>query len=190
MRRYAVSALLAVALAAPVAPFAPAAGGSPHGPLGGPPGPTAGPGSGRQAFHGFLLASWRTGHREVVASRVVARGVFDGVGRIVEVASRPGDPDNVSRDDLVFRVGTMHVVSRDLHASFHLDRKTCVATADIAQRSRVTGGTRRFEDAVGRFRAHVHGVVQLRRTKAGGCDLHAAPVRELDLVDANGRLNP
>ena len=37
-----------------------------------------------------------------------ARGVFDGVGKIVELPPQPGDPENMDRDDLVFQQGTLH----------------------------------------------------------------------------------
>jgi len=188
MRRYAVSTLLAVALAAPAAP---AAAGTAHGHLvgpGGPGGPSTGTTTGRETFHGFLLTSGRSGQREVVASAIVGRGVFDGIGRLVEVPSRPGDPDSVSRDDLVFRAGTMHVVSRSLHVATHLDRRACRITADIPQRSRITGGTGRFADASGRFVSHVHAVARLARTPKGGCDMQAVPLRELDIVNARGTL--
>jgi hypothetical protein len=48
----------------------------------------------------------------VASSIIVFRGVFNGVGRIVEVPNRPGDPDTVSRDNLVFPGGTMHLRSK------------------------------------------------------------------------------
>jgi hypothetical protein len=38
----------------------------------------------------------------VVGTAIAARGVFNGVGRIVERPNRPGDSDKVTRDDLVF----------------------------------------------------------------------------------------
>jgi hypothetical protein len=42
--------------------------------------------------------------------------VFRGVGRIVEIPNLPADPDNVSRDDLVFPSGTMPWSARPWHA--------------------------------------------------------------------------
>jgi hypothetical protein len=44
-----------------------------------------------------IVASTKAGVRTVLASTIVARGVFNGVGRIVEVDNLPGDPDNVKR---------------------------------------------------------------------------------------------
>src|SRR5690348_10257741 len=58
--------------------------------------------SGSESFHGLIIKG-RTG--AVITSVVVAKGVFHGVGRIVETPSRPGDPANTNRDDLVFAGG-------------------------------------------------------------------------------------
>jgi hypothetical protein len=57
------------------------------------------------------VTSGVSGTRTDISSVAVARGVFDGVGRIVEIPARPGDPPNVSRDDLVYPEGTMHLVN-------------------------------------------------------------------------------
>jgi hypothetical protein len=81
--------------------------------------------TGNETFSGFLLTSGASGEREVLASPVVASGVFTGLGRIVEVQSLPGDPDNVSRDDLVFGRGTFHLVSVNGDVSFSMDPATC-----------------------------------------------------------------
>jgi hypothetical protein len=61
--------------------------------------------SGTIVFVGRAGYKYPDGHRQ----RGARRGVFRGVGRVVEVV--PPDPAGVSRDDLVFRGGTMHVVS-------------------------------------------------------------------------------
>jgi hypothetical protein len=45
--------------------------------------------SGSQSFHGIIVKG-RTG--AVIASVVVAKGIFHGAGRTVETPSRPGDP--------------------------------------------------------------------------------------------------
>src|SRR4051794_4375191 len=73
--------------------------------------PAAARTTGHAAFKGTIVASGASGTRTVVSSTFVASGVFTGIGRVVEVANRPSDPDNVSRDDLVFRSGTMHIRS-------------------------------------------------------------------------------
>jgi hypothetical protein len=87
----------------------------------------------------------------VLASPIVASGVFTGVGRIVEVESLPGDPDNVSRDDLVFRRGTFHLVNENGDVSFSLNPATCKFTVTIEQTGTIDGGTGAFSNASGRF---------------------------------------
>ena len=56
-----------------------------------------------------FVAGPGTNTRTIIGSVVRARGVVRGVGRVVERV--PPDPAGVSRDKLVFRRGTMHVVS-------------------------------------------------------------------------------
>src|SRR6478736_4480246 len=132
MSRYALRALLAVAVAVPLVSTGTAVAATQI--------------TGRQSFRGFLLVDGTSGGRDVVASPVVARGIFDGVGRIVEVASRPGDPDNVVRDNFVFKAGTLHTVTRNLKVTFSVDPQTCRFRGHLDQRGRVTGGTRAFRD--------------------------------------------
>src|SRR5262249_23733702 len=77
--------------------------------------------SGAQRFDGVIVTSGVSGQRTVLSSPVVARGVLNAVGKIVEVDNLPGDPDEVSRDDLVFAGGSMHLVSVTNDASFQVD---------------------------------------------------------------------
>src|SRR6266480_3241258 len=98
MKRLVKGALLAVgtALAISAAPAMPAAAAT----------------SGTETLTGTIVFVAGPGPdtRTVIGSVVRARGVFRGVGRVVELV--PPDPaTGVSRDDLVFRGGTMHVVS-------------------------------------------------------------------------------
>src|SRR4051794_40021595 len=65
--------------------------------------------TGRESWRGVIVTSGESGRRTVVSTVFVARGVFNAVGRVVEVQNRPGDPDNVSRDDLVFGRGRIHI---------------------------------------------------------------------------------
>ena len=174
MPRYALRALVAAAVAVPLVSTAAA--------------PATATTAGTQSFYGFILTSGKSGHREVVASPVIAKGVFDGVGRIVEVKNRSGDADDVSRDDLVFRAGTMHLVSRDRHGSAHLDPRTCRITVHIQQTNRVVGGTRAFADASGRFASEIKGSGRLARQSDGTCNQHAEPLRTLAVVTVTGRL--
>src|SRR5690348_4138308 len=53
--------------------------------------------SGPEEFDGGLIVSGASGSRNVVGSIVAARGVFTGVGRIVERPNRPGESDQISR---------------------------------------------------------------------------------------------
>lgn len=175
MSQYAVRALLAVAVAVPLVSSGAA--------------PAAAQINGRQSFHGFILVDGSNGQRDIVKSPVVAKGIFDGVGRIVEVANRPGDPDNVVRDNFVFRAGTMHTVTRNLKTTFSVDPQTCRFVAHVDQRSRVAGGTRAFRNAFGSFVATVDARGRFARTPDGSCNGQAAPLRERDVVAARGTLH-
>src|SRR6478609_8644244 len=73
--------------------------------------PAAAATSGSETFKGTIVTSGVSGTRTVITSVVIAKGAFSGVGRIVEVDNLPTDPDNVSRDDLVFASGSMHLVN-------------------------------------------------------------------------------
>jgi hypothetical protein len=75
-------------------------------------GPAAAATSGSETVNGILVTSGVSGTRMNISSVAVARGVFNGVGRIVEIPAQPGDPPNVSRDDLVYPDGTMHWSTR------------------------------------------------------------------------------
>src|SRR4051812_47989748 len=89
--------------------------------------------SGAETFSGFIVASSASGTREVVSSAVVAKGAFDGLGRVVEIPSLPNDPGNVSRDDLVFRGGAMHLVTTNGDSTFSIDPRTCIGTFRVKQ---------------------------------------------------------
>jgi hypothetical protein len=134
------------------------------------------------------VASGLSGERKVVSSVVVARGVFRGVGRIVEVDNLPTDPDNVSRDDLVFRRGTMHIKVINGEFNFSLDPRTCLFTASVEQEGTVEGGTGRFADATGTFTGSVHARGLLRRNPDRSCSQEQAPLIEVDKIAASGTL--
>src|SRR3954452_6847607 len=65
--------------------------------------------SGRESIQGTIVASGESGTRTLLSSVFVATGAFTGTGDDVEVANRPGDPENVTRDALVFRGGRIHI---------------------------------------------------------------------------------
>jgi hypothetical protein len=113
--------------------------------------------SGSETVKGTIVTSGVSGTRTVITSVVIFKGAFSGVGRIVEVDNLPGDPDNVSRDDLVFASGTMHLVSTNQDFLFSVNPRSCVATATIHQSNEITGGTGQFTAATGSFTGTVSG---------------------------------
>jgi hypothetical protein len=169
--RGALGALLAVAVALAVS--APASAGK----------------SGSQTFNGVIVASNLSGSRTVLSSVVVGRGVFRGVGRIVEIDSLPGDPENVLRDDLVFAEGTLHIVSTSLSASFDLNPRTCIGSFKAQQTTTIEGGTGRFGHATGSFAGTVSGRGLVGRNPDGTCAQEQAPLIEVDTVTASGTLS-
>jgi hypothetical protein len=144
--------------------------------------------SGKESFKGVLVTSGESGTRTVVSTVLVAKGVFDGVGRLVEVDNRAGDPDNISRDDLVFARGTMHIVNTSGAVDVSLKPQTCAFTIRIEQTSKVEGGTRRFKHATGSFTGTVRAVGVAARAPDGSCSQELAALVEADIVKARGTL--
>ncbi len=146
--------------------------------------------SGRESAHGQIIAVARHGHRTVVSSIIVVRGVFDGAGKIVEVPNRPRDPANASRDNLVFAEGTLRIISFDQGPpKISLNPKTCVASVRIKQTTRVTGGTGRFRHASGRFHSLVRAHTALARNADGSCNERAAALLDGDTLSGRGTLS-
>ena len=120
--------------------------------------------SGSERFDGGLVVSGASGQRQAVGSAIAMSGVFNGVGRIVERPNRPGDSSKVSRDDLVFADGTLHIVNEDRgHPSLAVNRRTCTATFKVPKTTTVDGGTGRFAGATGTFVGAVSGSGVARR---------------------------
>jgi len=144
--------------------------------------------SGNETMSGAIVVSGLSGARNVVSSAIVAKGAFSGVGKIVERDNLPGDPDTVSRDDLVFAQGTLHIVNTNLDVSFQLDPRTCVYSVNAKQTSRIEGGTGRFVHSSGTFAATVvaHGIGS--RHPDGSCADDQAPLSEVDGIEAHGTL--
>jgi hypothetical protein len=105
--------------------------------------PAAARTTGNESFKGAIVTSGESGTRTVVSSVIAASGVFTGSGRVVEVDSRPGDPGNVNRDDLVFPQGTMHIRSTSQTPAMSLNPQTCVLTVRIKQGTKIITGSRR-----------------------------------------------
>jgi hypothetical protein len=136
-----------------------------------------------------LVTSGLSGTRTVVSSVIVAKGVFNGVGRIVEIPNLPGDPDNVLRDDLVFAGGTIHLVSEVVGASFSINPKSCVGTIAIDQVGTVVGGTGRFAAASGSFSGTLNGRALARRNADGSCSVEQAALVEVVKISEAGSLS-
>jgi len=145
--------------------------------------------SGPESATGLVVASGATGTREVVYSVIHMRGVFDGTGRIVETENLPGDPDNVSRDDLVFPQGTISIASTNLDVSLDVDPQTCILTVEATQDTTIAGGTGLFAHASGEFDSTVHGRGVLPRASDGTCDTQAELLRERDWIHVSGHMS-
>jgi hypothetical protein len=129
-----------------------------------------------------------SGRRKVVGSVVAMSGVFNGVGSIVERANRPGDSDKVSRDDLVFAAGTLHIVNVTRHVSFAANPRACTVKITAQQTTTVAGGSGRFAGATGTFAGTVVASGVARRKADGSCDQKSAVLVEVDTVAATGTL--
>src|SRR3954468_17592691 len=57
--------------------------------------PAAARTTGRESFRGTLVKTAPSGTSVVVSTVIGTSGVFKGLGRIAELARRPGDPQNV-----------------------------------------------------------------------------------------------
>jgi hypothetical protein len=146
--------------------------------------------TGSETFKGFIVTSGVSGSRVVVTSLVVARGVFNGIGRVVEVENLPGDPDNVSRDDLVFAGGSMHLVSTTLDFAFSVDPRSCIFSTTLQQTGTIVGGTGRFAAATGASpTATVRGHGLLARDPDGSCSQQQDALHELDTFASSGTLS-
>jgi hypothetical protein len=144
--------------------------------------------SGSERFDGGLVVSGASGQRQAVGSAIAMSGVFNGVGRIVERANRPGDSSKVSRDDLVFADGTLHIVNTSGHATFAANRRTCTVKFNVEKSTTVEGGSGRFAGASGRFTGTVSGSGVARRKAGGSCDQQHVALVEIDTVTGTGTL--
>jgi hypothetical protein len=145
--------------------------------------------SGKASFRGQLIAINQNGSRHVVSSIAVVRGVFNGVGTIKEIDNRPGDPENVVRDDLVFKAGKMHLRTVNQAPDISVDPQTCAGKVTIKQTARVQGGTGKFRRASGRFTSTVRGWAVLARSADGSCDMQGDALMDADLITATGTLS-
>ena len=129
-----------------------------------------------------------TNTRTVISSVVRARGVFRGVGRVVELV--PPNAAGVSRDDLVFRSGTMDVVSTPgTPLSSSVNPHSCLFTGTQQFTWDVTGGTGQFADATGSVTGTIGTVALLARNPDGSCSLTQVPRHEVDKFAESGTLS-
>ena len=148
--------------------------------------------SGTETLSGTIVFAGvpSTNSRTVISSVVRAGGVFPGVGRVVELV--PPNPAGVSQDDLVFRSGTMNVVSTPgALLSFSVNPHSCLFTGTQQLTWKVTGGTGQFDDATGSFTGTVSAVALLARNPDGSCSLAPLPfpLLEVDKFAESGTLS-
>jgi hypothetical protein len=152
-------------------------------------GPAAAATSGSETVNGILVTSGVSGTRMNISSVAVARGVFNGVGRIVEIPAQPGDPPNVSRDDLVYPEGTMHLVNTTVGASVTVNPHNCLFRATFEENSQITGGTGLFAHAAGTFTGTISPQGLLPRNPDGSCALGQPSLHEVDMIAFSGTLS-
>ena len=145
--------------------------------------------TGSETFDGVVVTSGVSGDRVVVNSVVVAKGVFSGVGRVVEIENLPGDPDNVSRDDLVFAEGSIHIVSTIVDLSFSVNPHSCLVRATAQATGEITGGTGLFAAASGSYTSTVTGSAVFPRNPDGSCSLEQNALHEEDRFAVSGTLS-
>jgi hypothetical protein len=136
-----------------------------------------------------LVVSGASGTREVLASVIRASGVFNGVGRIVEIQNLPGDPDTVSRDDLVFPAGILHLVNVTLDFSLIPKSQSCTASFRAQQTNTFDGGTGLFTGATGSGMGTIAGQGRAGRNPDGSCAFDQPPLFEVDTVSGSGSLS-
>jgi hypothetical protein len=145
--------------------------------------------TGKESFRGVIVASGESGRRTVVSTVIVARGVFTGDGRVVEVPNRPGDPDNVSRDNLVFPQGTMHLVTTNKSITPSVNSQTCAVKVLIRQTQSIRGGTGAFRHAAGSFAGTLRGRGVAARNPDGSCSQQMAQLIEVAVFSMRGTLS-
>jgi hypothetical protein len=152
--------------------------------------PAAAAASGTETLSGTIVfaAVPGTNSRTVIGSVVRAGGVFRGVGRVVELV--PPDAAGVSQDDLVFRSGTMHVVSTPgTSLSSSVNPHSCLFTGTQQFTWDVTGGTGQFDGATGSFNGTASAVALLVRNPDGSCSFTQFPRLEVDKFAQSGTLS-
>ena len=128
-----------------------------------------------------------SGERQLLASPAVARGVFNGVGRFVELPSGDSGPILV---DAVFAAGTLklEIINGD-DGVLEINARSCIFMFVGPQEVHVVeGGTGRFKGATGNLVDTLTARGVAARNPDGSCDENQAPVIEVDTVTASGTL--
>jgi hypothetical protein len=115
--------------------------------------------------------------------------VFRGVGQIVAVPRQVGDPANVSRVDLVYSRGTMHLVARGSGATFTVDPHSCLFRATTREDAQIEGGTGIFAHASGTCTGTVSPQGVLPRNPDGSCATGEPALHEVDQIEFSGTLS-
>src|SRR5207247_10961977 len=98
------------------------------------------------------------------------------------------DPDEVSRDDLVFAGGTMHLLSTLVDFSASVNPHSCRFTATILQTTEVVGGTGQFAGTSGTFDSTLRGKGALPHNSDGSCAFDQSSLHEEDKIELVGTL--
>jgi len=151
--------------------------------------PVAAATSGSETVNGVLVTSGVSGTRTDISSVAAATGAFNGVWRIVEMPAQPGDPSNVSRVDLVYPEGTMHLVSKTVGFSVTPNPHGCLFRATLTESSQITGGTGLFVHASGTFTGTISPQGLLPRNSDGSCAVSQPSLHEVDTVTFSGTLS-
>jgi len=149
----------------------------------------AGAASGPQTFTGTIITDAAGGERHIVKSIVIAHGAFNGVGTIVEVPNQPGDGEDIFRDDLVFRQGTLHLVTTNLAFAFDFIPQSCRFTTSVQQTGEIAGGTGLFTNASGSGAGGVVAHGTAARAPDGSCDPLMPTPHEVDRISSTGSLS-
>lgn len=146
--------------------------------------------SGTESLSGTIVFAGApgTGGRVVLGGVVVGKGVFGGVGRYVEFPPLPTDPVGASRVDLVFRDGTLHLVSTPGSYTYSINPHNCLFTGTQQLGWEVAGGTGELADATGAFGGTVSTEARLGRNPDGSCSYTEVP-HEVDMVAESGTLS-
>ena len=120
---------------------------------------------------------------------ILAKGVFSGVGEIVAVSNLPNDPANVSRDDLVFAEGSMHLASTVVACSFPVNPHSRLVSVTVQQTGTIQGGTGLLADATASFTGTATGRGLAPRNPDGSYSPEQPALHEMDKITASGTLS-